>query len=67
MRRVFRRTSTGEEEVTGLLPIKKGEFFRMEPPPGEDDPLSPAEFLQLTRMVARNVKVQVTVDLNDLK
>lgn len=31
------------------------------------DATTPAEFLQLTRMVARNAKVQVTVDLNDLK
>lgn len=40
MRRVFRRTSNGEEGPLSLLRIKAGEVFRMEPPIEDPDDFS---------------------------
>lgn len=47
LRKVFRKTADGEERVSGLIDIKAGETFRMEPPDEcPDDKFCPTQWME---------------------
>lgn len=47
LRKVFRKTAEGEERVSGLIDIKAGDIFRMEPPDEcPDDPWCPSGWMK---------------------
>jgi len=49
LRKVFRKKGDEEEQVSGLIDIKKGEVFRMAPPDGiDDDSFCPKDWMRAT-------------------